>query len=390
MLSIKRFGIIFFAVIIAILPISCTPSSTINSEKEIEINTLVIPSRNHTRMQPEIYYAFMDSAKNIKSEIIFDFDLFNPFIYGSDDNSIAVNKELLDLFYDCVDEVVEIKKSNLKTSNLLNNVQIYIKENPESHLAQAYRIIENIMNKYQFLVVESSDTYGAHPIFYDSDISVINTPDGANEKDLIEAIYDLFFVDIALAQNKPIWGTCHGAQIGYIHAGGKLGRLFEYKKDGYNNIEFKKSAPKYIKEETWRIDTMLYTQQPGTNYSKPLITVYMVPDTYKTDNQKYVEMYLNKDFQHSFGMIEPIPEQIEIISYHPLSQYNSNIHDKQYQTFNKSFKNVLKDQVIVDAYRYKTMLGTQYHPQYTYNDMETSIVFDYLVRQIANRYGGMI
>ena len=36
----------------------------------------------------------------------------------------------------------------------------------------------------------------------------------------------------------------------------------------------------------------------------------------------------------------------------------------------------------MDAYKYKTMLGTQYHPQYTYNDLETSIVFDYLVRQL--------
>ena len=148
----------------------------------------------------------------------------------------------------------------------------------------------------------------------------------------------------------------------------------------------KKHAPKYIEEETWRIDTMLYTQEPGTNYQKTSITVYEVPDIYKSDNKKDVEMYLNKDFQHSFGMIKPIPKEIEVISYHPLSQYKSKVDDEKYQAFNKEFKNIMKDQVIVDAYRYKTMMGTQYHPQYSYDDMETSVVFDYLIRQIADRY----
>ena len=49
---------------------------------------------------------------------------------------------------------------------------------------------------------------------------------------------------------------------------------------------------------------------------------------------------------------------------------------------------MLIDQVIVDAYQYKTMLGTQYHPQYTYDDLETAMVFEYLVRQLKGKYAG--
>ena len=266
--KLDRRGLIFLAAVILVTPLSCTTPSRIGTEgtgKEIEINTLVIPSRNHTRMQPEIYYAFMNSAKHRKPVIMFDFDLFNPFLYDSDENIGDVEKELLDLFHNCAHEVVQIKKANPKNDRLLDDIRVYIKKNPDSLLAEACRRIEEIMSGYQFLIIESSDTYGPHPIFYRPDVVSIETPDGAAIKDLIETLYDLFFVGAALAQNKTIWGTCHGSQIGFIHAGGSLGRLFEYKEGGYEDVEFKKSAPKYIEEEIWRIDTMLYTQEPGTN-----------------------------------------------------------------------------------------------------------------------------
>jgi hypothetical protein len=71
-----------------------------------------------------------------------------------------------------------------------------------------------------------------------------------------------------------------------------------------------------------------------------------------------------------------------VISYHPLSEYKKKDREETYRDDNKAFNKILINQVLVDAYNYKTMLGTQYHPQYTYNDLETSIVFDYLVRQL--------
>ena len=95
---------------------------------------------------------------------------------------------------------------------------------------------------------------------------------------------------------------------------------------------------------------------------------------------------MNKDFEHSFALINPIPDDISVISYHPLSEYQEKSTDKKYKEFNEEFKKVLKSRIIIDAYEYKTMLGTQYHPQYTYDDFQTSIVFEYLVKQLANRY----
>jgi hypothetical protein len=53
--------------------------ATASPAEEIKINTLVISSRNHTRMQPEIFYAFNASAKRIEPLLKMDFVLFNPF-----------------------------------------------------------------------------------------------------------------------------------------------------------------------------------------------------------------------------------------------------------------------------------------------------------------------
>ena len=73
---------------------------------------------------------------------------------------------------------------------------------------------------------------------------------------------------------------------------------------------------------------------------------------------------------------------IEVISYHPFSEYKRTYPEEIYRNGNEAFNNVLKSQALVDAYAYKTMLGTQYHPQYTYDTLETSLVFDYLVGQL--------
>jgi hypothetical protein len=66
-----------------------------------------------------------------------------------------------------------------------------------------------------------------------------------------------------------------------------------------------------------------------------------------------------------------------------MSEYKKKNIKEIYQDNNEAFNKILKSQFLVDAYQYKTMIGTQYHPQYTYDDLETSIVFDYLVRQLV-------
>ena len=291
------------------------------SGDRISINTLVIPSRNHTRMQPEIFYAFRTTAKKYAPELKMNFVLFNPFHSKFVGKRSVTQEYMLKLFEKSALDVLKIKKQHPNSEYLLGNIKAYIKSNPDASVAKAYRATERYMRDYQFLIVESSDTYGAHPIFYKKGVLNVELAEGANIKDLIETIYGLFFVDVALAQGKPIWGTCHGSQIGYLHAGGKLGRLFEYDPQGYDNVEFKKSGKKYIKEEIWRIDKMLYTQKKGSDYKDYGTTVYEVPEIYKRKGQKGREFYLNKDFQHSLALVEPIPKTITVISYHPLSEY---------------------------------------------------------------------
>jgi len=327
-----------FALVLLFLGSSCIHQANTDEKNKITINTLVIPSRNHTRMQPEIYYALMSSGKHVEPIVEFEFEL----------------------------------------------ILQYMDRHPGSHLAQVSQKIDRILDRYQFLIIESSDTYGIHPIYYLPGITTIETPEGANTKDMNEALYSLLFLEAGFQQDKLIWGSCHGAQIGYIYAGGMLGRLFDYKEGGYEDISFRKSAPKYIDEEVWHIDNMLYTQEPGTHYQKSAITVYKVPDLFKPEGKKQEMLYLNKDFQHSLAMIPPIPKAIEVISYHPMSEYQSKDQDSNYCEINVPFIEVLNNQVIVDAYLYKTMLGVQYHPQYTYDDMETALVFDYLVKQIMD------
>lgn len=38
---------------------------------------------------------------------------------------------------------------------------------------------------------------------------------------------------------------------------------------------------------------------------------------------------------------------------------------------------------IIDFFKDGSMIGTQYHPQYTYKDYDTSKIFDYLVKMIV-------
>jgi len=376
----KKLNILLFVTITLLVSFSCTLQG---KAKQIEIDTLVIPSRNHTRIQPEIFYAFKTTANKIEPLLKMRFILFNPFQDKVIEDSLELEEKFMDLLNECVVETVVIKKVKPQTEELLKDIHDYIRINPGSHLAQFHVKIEEIMEEFEFLIIESSDTYGIHPMFYIPNVIQVDTPEGANAKDIIETLYGLFFIDAAFKQNKPVWGTCHGAQIGYVHAGGKLGRLFEYKENGYD-VDLKKSGQKSAEEEIWHIEKMLYTQSKDADHIEYNLAAYPVPEIFKDQKRQDKEMYMNKDFDHSFAMIKPIPERIRVISCHPLSKYKEKVTDEKYEEFNKEFKKIFKNQVIIDVYKYRTMLGTQYHPQYTYDDLETSVVFDYLVKQLVN------
>ncbi len=337
-------------------------------------------------MQPEIFYAFNSATREFTPDMKMSFTLFNPFHAKFTGKTSAEQTELLQLLRNSVPEVLAIKKEHPETTNLHVLMLEYILAHPGSYLAQTYRAIEEFMDSHQFLIIESSDTYGAHPMFYQPDVVSINTSDGANEMDIIETIYGLFFIDAAFAQNKLVWGTCHGSQIGYLHSGGQLGRLFNFKDGGYGDVELKinKAPGCPVPNETWRIGKHLYTQDKGSNYKDYKTMLYPVPAEF-AGGKDSEGMFINKDFQHSLALVEPIPEQIEVISYHPLSNYTRLIEDGEAEASGE-FEGALKDQQIVDAYKYKTMIGTQYHPQYTYDDYDTKIVFEYLVDRLHDQY----
>ncbi|MDP0495406.1 MAG: hypothetical protein Q7Q73_04280 [Verrucomicrobiota bacterium JB024] len=355
-------------------------------EESFQINTVVIPSRNHTRMQPEIFYAFRTAAKEFTPDMKINFTLFNPFQAKFTGKTKESQTELLQLLEASVPEVVAVKKAHPEDDYLLDDLHAYMESHPDSSLAQTYNGIYAFMEPFQFLIIESSDTYGAHPMFYKAGVTEIDTPDGANEMDIIETVYGLFFIDAAFAQDKMVWGTCHGSQIGYIHAGGHLGRLFDFKDGGYDDVELKisKGAGCPIPEETWRIGKHLYTQDKGSDYKDYKIVAYEVPEEF-AEGRDVSDKYINKDFQHSLALVEPIPETIEVISYHPLSNYAERVSSGEAEA-SEHFSDVLKDQRIVDAYKYNNMIGTQYHPQYTYDDLDTYIFFEYLVDQLHDRY----
>ncbi|HJO94786.1 MAG TPA: gamma-glutamyl-gamma-aminobutyrate hydrolase family protein [Victivallales bacterium] len=375
--SLDKIIFLFFTLLILSgeLFAAATKRGELLRSKEDTINTLVITSRNHIRMQPEIFHAFKDSLKKTVPSMEIKFTVFNPFL--SDE---LYQKKIMQLLNKCLLEIIKLKKNNPKDDYLLDDIKEYIKSKPDSNLAKVNNRIKSIMNKYQFLIIESSDTYGIHPMFYKKNIVGIDNGEGANEKDIIETVYGLLFLDAALEENKVVWGTCQGSQMGYVHAGGKLGRLFQFKEGGYGGLLFKvKKSPKNpVEEEVWCIGKYLFTIDKSEKDFG--IVVYPIPSELKGKSKKV--MLINKDFQHSFGLVAPIPKGIKVISLHPLSEYQNKISDIEKS---KEFSKVLKNQVIVDAYIYKTMLGTQFHPQYTYEDLENSVIFQYLLRKVRDQ-----
>lgn len=352
-----------------------------------DLDILVVSSRNQTRMQPEIFHAFVTSGKRVDPSLAINFVLFNPFqadVSEEGDRFERYQQDMMTLLEQCVDEVMAIEAREPQSTPLLEHVKVYLQRHPDSRLAELYQRLAELMDEFDFLIIESSDTYGAHPVFYDPGEHRLTTPEGASSSDLLETLYGLFLIDVAFQQGKPIWGSCHGAQLGYIHAGGRLARLFDDRPDGYD-AELIKSSEYDAQPEAWHIDHTLNTNKKGTAYFEYGRALYPLPDLFKNEDDKDAELFLNKDFEHAFGMVAPIPEAIRVISFHPLSQYRGQRDEAPDSDGNGEFLKILRDQLLVDAYTYRTMLGTQYHPQYTYDDLATSQVFDYLLRYWAAR-----
>jgi len=369
----------------------------------IQIKTLVLPDREHARMQPELFHALTDSANKHygKDKLRFKFVIFKPYLAKtvSSDADVIQQRRILNLLNKSIATVEELKLKKDEKTSLLQRVERYIQENPHSHLAKAKKEITSIMKKYNFLVIESTGATVVHPIFYRKDIK--NAEVGyATTDDIKDTLYGMFFLDAALEQNKPILGFCHGAQLAYLHAGGGLGRHVPFTPQTPAETKgayYLRKNPHGGPVETWQIGTMLNTRD-FDDYSKYGMTKYPLPKQMVAPNDQ-TKKYVNKDFNHTLAMTTPIPKAIEVFSYHPLSkEENSQAHlyeltpqqlkslKKQYPQVSeesiKIFKNTMKQREIVDTFRYKSMLGFQYHPQYTYGDLDTSALFSYVIRDL--------
>ena len=365
--------------------------------------TLVLTSRECNRMQPEIFHALTDAGRNLKNGqmVKFEFTVFNPYFSKSALGGDYVSKQMaiLHLLRQSVPAVVEMKYKSSPASNLKSQLLKFITDNPDSLLGQANKQIFQIMDKYDVLIIESTAETVIHPIFYNPD--VLNVEVGyATEEDMVDTLYWLFFLNAVIKQKKPMIGFCHGAQLTYLYAGGGLGRNVDYTPYEYvvlKNVHYPRKNPYGGDIEIWTIDNLLNARNLDDRSEYQLIK-YPLPETFKKALNITDDSFINKDFNHTLAMTDPLPKQIEVLSYHPLSAlpnhaYKHEVSHEELAKITKEhpevntksiekFKSHMTVRNIVDAFRYKTALVFQYHLQYTYHDLDTSMVFQYIIKAL--------
>jgi len=362
------------------------------------VKTLSIVDRIEQRIMPELYYALKTAAgKNPELDINFQFTIFSPRKHDCINYNPVFAKnsvKMLNYLRSGVGEVISIKKELKNNEDMVELFFRYISKNKNSFLAKAYRYAELIMGNYDFLIIEPTFVSVVHPIFWNKDCQATDSK-GASAEDLIDTAYALMFFEIAIKMNKPVIGQCHGAQIGYLYAGGELKKIFDiYKEQEFWPAIYGRENPYGGPCEIWNIDQFLQNRY----WDDPSIielTKYPFPEYVKQYmGIKGKEIYLNKEMQHTLAMINK-PAAIDIFTYHPLSinnitdsyKFNPQLAKKfSYLTkrTTEDFKKLIIKKHIIDFYKYKTMIGTQYHPQITYDDYDTSIFFDFLIKFIRN------
>jgi len=360
------------------------------------VNTLLIVDRIEQRIMPELYYALKTAAgNNPLQNISFKFTVFNPRKNERLDlNPVLEENSLKVLNYmkNGVREIVSIKKALKSDEEMVKAFFEYINNNSDSALSKAYRYVELIMRDYEFLIIEPTYISVVHPIFWDEDCLRTDNK-GANVDDVIDTAYALMFLDVAVKANKPVIGQCHGAQIGFLYAGGKLKKIFDIKKEQkLQPAIFGRKNPYGGPCEIWNIDELLqdrYWHDPSILE----LVKYPVPEYIKEYvGIKEKAVYLNKEIQQTLAMTNK-PSDIDIFTYHPLSA--NNIKDayafnpeiaKEYPYLTEeaanNFSKLITKDIIIDFYKYKTMIGTQYHPQVTYDDYDTKIFFEFVIKYI--------
>jgi gamma-glutamyl-gamma-aminobutyrate hydrolase PuuD len=357
------------------------------------IHTLVITDRVQIRMQPELYYAFKTTSKKMYgNQLDFRFAIFNPFLAEEIEpvEWSEVQKEIAEILEYIIGYVVDIKRTT-KRRSLFDAILLHIKKYPNSSLAILYKKIEDVMEKYSYLIIESTGRTVIHPIFYNKEIKSVELGI-ATADDIKDTLYGMMFLDIAFKQKIPIFGTCHGAQLGYLHAGGAIKRLFDNIQTPHHGSYYPRRNPHGGPREIWQIDTMLNTRDLD-DHDKFTLLKYPLPEIFRRPEDKDTERYINRDFNHTLAMTSPVPKCIDVISYHPLSSFqkikNEKIEDKieEYPQITKDaidkFKASLKINTIVDIFKYKTLMAFQHHPHYTYDDVDNVAIFEYLLKDLC-------
>lgn len=366
-----------------------------------KIKTLVIPDRIHTRIQPEVYFAFESAAKECQADFSSNkvqliYSLFNPFMAKFQYPSPLYNRqiEFMKLLNNELSKtIIEIKKNSSPKLPFWYSIQKFMRENSKSCINNMYNELEKELTKYSFIIIESTARTAIHPFYYDNTLTDRNY-DYACEYDLIDTLLGLFYIDIASKHNILTFATCHGSQLAYIHAGGKLKRLanpYYFVPENYY-YPIKNPHDESI-IEIWQFDEDLMNARNIRDGSRYTEIKTPLPQIFKINPKDKSEKYINRDFNQTLAMVGPTPKSLNILLYHPLSLYKPVLNEYEqrapipkYPEVTKDkivkFKNFLRSEVIVDTFIYKNIYAFQHHPQYTYNYGSNSEIFKFLIKNL--------
>lgn len=369
------------------------------------VKTLVVLDRANTSMDHRLYYALRESAERQKLALKYEFDIANPYKANIIDMSLSSRKMQLAIYSDVnasVNELLSIKAQKPKNISMSDALFDYIKNNPKSRLSNAYGVATKMMKDYNLMLIEPTGETALHPIYYDENI-VGADGFGANVLDILDSTYQLMLIDNAIKNKIPIIGMCHGAQIGYAYMGGDLEKYYKYDAEVKNVAEHKKmimarNNPYGGGIEVWNLQDYIMTRL-WSNHTIHFenIKYPLAPYMKKALNiQKSKDVFINKEFAQSLAMKLPLPKGVETHTMHPLSNLKDDMSSvvKEFNTLpsndsyvtaqtTENFLSVFKDELhVVDFYKYKTLYGTQYHPQYVYDDYDTHLVFDFYTQMI--------
>ncbi|QIV95895.1 hypothetical protein EDC55_10587 [Allofrancisella inopinata] len=418
-------------------------------------NIFVIPDEGKQTMQDDIYDAFINSEKfwrnsfknKIRDDLQLEFDIIehkgnlkeykihrkgqstnelqnnnlirfkNPAYLNNNRSSLYLKEQYQHIFinflnsqrkeYDCI-----YKQQNTKLQK--QSFVEFLMKNLESptncdHLSPILEWIENIkyfISHYKGLIIESTGTTGVHPIFYKKNVVIGQENHDKcghrSNNSLFICFFSLVALDTAIKSNKVIYGTCHGAQLGWILLGGGMEKIPFVDNPSLEGIAQWSRTHKTQNNNKGLLmhdgmislfkDVIDYKNIPLDTFKHNYEYLKIINDNNLHENSEKFEYYINKDFNHTLLMTAPIPdkEQLSIDSYHPLSSIpgakdslikfsDTNLYPNEYVGRGDEYSKDIGKQIIVDAFHYNTFYGFQYHPQYTFKNSDTALIFHRII-----------